>query len=120
MITNKEEQKEIKSSALERYEKETERKQPSEDEIYDLAELFKVFGDSTRMKILFLLFQKEVCVGDMAENLNMTQSAISHQLKILKQAKLCGSRREKKSMVYFLADEHVRTMIAQGMEHILE
>ena len=93
---------------------------PSEDELYDLAELFKVFGDSTRIKILFALFESEMCVCDIAETLNMTQSAISHQLKILKQSKLVGNRREGKSIIYYLADDHVRTIIAQGMSHINE
>ena len=96
------------------------RKLPSEDELYDLAELFKVFGDSTRIKILFALFESEMCVCDIAESLEMTQSAISHQLKILKQSKLVKSRREGKSIFYSLADAHVSTMIAQGMEHIEE
>ena len=93
---------------------------PSEDELYDLAELFKVLGDSTRIKILFALFESEMCVCDIAETLNMTQSAISHQLKILKQSKLVGNRREGKSIIYYLADDHVRTIIAQGMSHINE
>jgi DNA-binding transcriptional ArsR family regulator len=93
---------------------------PDEDELYDLAELFKVFGDSTRIRILFVLFESEVCVCDLAQALNMTQSAISHQLKILKQAKLVANRREGKSVFYFLADAHVRTMIAQGRDHIEE
>ena len=95
-------------------------KMPDEDELYDLAELFKVFGDSTRIRILFVLFGSEVCVCDLAETLNMTQSAVSHQLKILKQAKLVSSRREGKSVFYSLADEHVRTIIDQGREHIEE
>lgn len=95
-------------------------KMPDEDELYDLAELFKVFGDSTRIRILFVLFEAEVCVCDLAEALNMTQSAISHQLKILKQSKLVKSRREGKSVFYSLADGHVRTIIAQGREHIEE
>ena len=86
---------------------------PSEDELYDLAELFKVFGDSTRIRILFVLFEKDVCVCDLAETLNMTQSAISHQLKILKQNKLVKGRREGKSVFYSLADDHVRTIIEQ-------
>lgn len=94
--------------------------QPSEDELYDLAELFKVFGDSTRIRILFVLFEKEVCVSELADGLNMTQSAISHQLKILKQNKLVKGRREGKSIFYSLADEHVRTIIAQGLEHVYE
>lgn len=95
-------------------------KMPEEDKLYDLAELFKVFGDSTRIKILFVLFEAEVCVCDLAETLHMTQSAISHQLKILKQSKLVNNRREGKSVFYSLADGHVRTIIAQGMEHIEE
>lgn len=95
-------------------------KMPEETELYDLAELFKVFGDSTRIRILFVLFETEVCVCDLAQALNMTQSAISHQLKILKQNRLVKSRREGKSVFYSLADDHVRTIIAQGREHIEE
>ena len=93
---------------------------PEETELYDLAELFKVFGDSTRIRILFVLFEAEVCVCDLAKVLNMTQSAISHQLRILKANKLLNSRREGKSVFYSLADGHVRTIIAQGREHIEE
>ena len=93
---------------------------PEETELYDLAELFKVFGDSTRIRILFVLFEAEVCVCDLAKVLNMTQSAISHQLRILKANKLVNSRREGKSVFYSLADGHVRTIIAQGREHIEE
>lgn len=100
--------------------KKVEQQMPDEEELYDLAELFKVFGDSTRIRILFVLFEAEVCVCDLAETLNMTQSAISHQLKILKQAKLVTSRREGKSVYYSLADGHVRTIIAQGLEHVEE
>ena len=77
-------------------------------------------GDSTRIRILFVLFQSEMCVCDLAQSLNMNQSAISHQLKILKQAKLVTGRREGKSVIYSLADEHVRTIIDQGREHIEE
>lgn len=95
-------------------------KMPQEEELYDLAELFKVFGDSTRIRILFVLFEAEVCVCDLAELLHMTQSAVSHQLKILKQNKLVKSRREGKSIFYSLADSHVRTIIDQGLEHIEE
>lgn len=91
-----------------------------EDELYDLAELFKTFGDSTRIKILYVLFDSERSVGDIADMLNMTQSAISHQLKILKQAHLIKSRREGKAMLYSLDDEHVKTIIAMGKEHIEE
>ena len=93
---------------------------PEETELYDLAELFKVFGDSTRIRILFVLFEAEVCVCDLAEILNMTQSAVSHQLRILKQSKLVSARREGKSVFYSLADDHVRSIIAQGREHIEE
>lgn len=93
---------------------------PEETELYDLAELFKVFGDSTRIRILFVLFEAEVCVCDLASALNMTQSAISHQLRILKQNKLVKSRRKGKSVFYSLADDHVRTIINQGREHIEE
>ena len=93
---------------------------PEETELYDLAELFKVFGDSTRIRILIVLFEAEVCVCDLAKALNMTQSAISHQLRILKQNKLVKSRREGKSIFYSLADDHVRTIINQGREHIEE
>ena len=78
---------------------------PDENELYDLAELFKVFGDSTRIRILYVLFEAEVCVCDLAQALNMTQSAISHQLKILKQNKLVKNRREGKSIFYSLADD---------------
>ena len=93
---------------------------PEEEELYDLAELFKVFGDTTRIRILYVLFESEMCVCDIAELLNMTQSAISHQLRILKQARLVRSRREGKTVFYALDDEHVRTVIGQGMEHIEE
>ena len=95
-------------------------KMPPEEKLFDLAELFRVFGDTTRMRILFVLFEAEVCVCDLASVLHMTQSAISHQLKILKQNKLVKSRREGKSVFYSLADDHVRTSIAQGQEHIEE
>ncbi len=93
---------------------------PDEDALFDLAELFKIFGDSTRIRILFVLFEAEVCVCDMAEALGMTQSAVSHQLAILKKSKLIKSRREGRSVFYSLADGHVRTIISQGMEHIME
>ena len=93
---------------------------PTEEELYDLAELFKVFGDSTRIRILFQLFDKELSVGELADLLNMNQSAVSHQLKVLKQAKLVKNRREGKSIIYSLDDEHVRTIIAMGIDHIEE
>lgn len=93
---------------------------PDEDQLYDLAEVFKVFGDSTRIKILYVLFEAELCVCDIAQLLNMTQSAISHQLRILKQNRLVKNRRDGKSVFYSLADGHVKTIISQGMEHIQE
>ena len=93
---------------------------PEEEKLYDLAELFKIFGDSTRIRILYVLFEAEMCVCDIAQILNMTQSAISHQLRILKQAKLVKNRREGKTVFYSLADEHVRLIIDQGMEHVEE
>ena len=95
-------------------------KMPPEETLYNLAELYKVFGDSTRIRILFVLFEAEVCVCDLARALSMTQSAISHQLRILKQIKLVKNRREGKSIFYSLADDHVRTIIAQGLDHIEE
>ena len=93
---------------------------PDEEILYDLAELFKIFGDSTRIKILYVLFESEMCVCDIAQLLNMTQSAISHQLRALKQSKLVKYRREGKTVFYSLADGHVRTILDQGMEHISE
>ena len=93
---------------------------PDEESLYDLAELFKVFGDTTRIRILYALFESELCVCDIAQVLGMTQSAISHQLRVLKQARLVRSRREGKQIYYFLADDHVRTIIGQGMDHVSE
>ena len=93
---------------------------PVDGDLYDLAELFKVFGDSTRIRILFVLFESEMCVCDIAQLLNMTQSAISHQLRILKQSQLVKSRRDGKSVFYSLADDHVYRIINQGFEHIKE
>ena len=96
------------------------REMPAEETLFDLAELFKIFGDSTRIKILYVLFESEMCVCDIAQLLGMTQSAISHQLKVLKDAKLVGSRREGKTVFYSLADEHVRLIIGQGFDHLTE
>lgn len=95
-------------------------KMPDEEALYDLAELYKVFGDSTRIKILFVLVESEMCVCDIAELLNMTQSAISHQLRVLKQNKLVKSRRDGKTVFYSLADSHVRLILNQGLDHIYE
>ena len=97
-----------------------ERTMPEDEILYDLAELFKIFGDSTRIKILYVLFESEMCVCDLAQLLGMTQSAISHQLRALKQSKLVKYRREGKTVFYSLADGHVRTILDQGMEHISE
>ena len=93
---------------------------PDEDIVFDLAELFKVFGDSTRLKILCVLLESEMCVCDIAELLNMSFSAISHQLRVLKQSKLVKFRREGKTVIYSLSDDHVRSIIDQGLEHIEE
>ena len=93
---------------------------PGEEELYDLAELFRIFGDSTRIRILYVLFEAEMCVCDIAQLLGMTQSAISHQLRSLKNARLVKARREGKTVFYALADDHVKTIIGQGMDHILE
>jgi ArsR family transcriptional regulator len=93
---------------------------PHDETLYDLAELFKMFGDSTRIKILYSLFESELCVCDIAQVLGLTQSAISHQLRILKAGKLVKFRREGKTVFYALADDHVRSILGQGMDHIQE
>ena len=93
---------------------------PAEEELHALADFYKVFGDATRVKILCVLLESEMCVCDLAELLNMTQSAISHQLRVLKQMKLVKNRREGKTVYYSLADGHIQTIISQGMEHIAE
>ena len=93
---------------------------PGEDTLYDLTELFRIFADSTRVRILYVLFESEMCVCDIAALLGMTQSAISHQLRLLKQARLVRCRREGKQVLYALSDNHVHTMLAQGMNHICE
>ena len=93
---------------------------PTEELLCDLADLFKLFGDTTRMRILFSLFEAEMCVCAIAELLGMTQSAISHQLKVLKDGKLVDCRREGKTIYYFLADNHVRTIIGQVFDHLIE
>ncbi|MBR3933343.1 MAG: helix-turn-helix transcriptional regulator [Clostridia bacterium] len=93
---------------------------PDEIMLYDLAELYKVFADSTRIKILYCLFESEMCVCDIAQLLGMTTSAISHQLRVLKQSKLVKFRRDGKTVFYSLSDDHVRTIIGMGMEHISE
>lgn len=93
---------------------------PDDPALQSMADLFKVFGDPTRVRILFALFQQEACVQEIANRLGMTQSAISHQLRILKQARLVSSRREGKSIFYALADDHIYTIFRQALEHIAE
>ena len=93
---------------------------PDDSILCDLGDLFHLFGDTTRIRILWALFESEMCVCAIAEMLHVTQSAVSHQLKLLRHAKLVGSRREGKTVFYFLADDHVRSIINQGMEHISE
>ena len=100
--------------------REVDAQMPDEEVLYDLAELYKIFGDSTRIKILYALFEAELCVCDIAQVLDMTQSAISHQLRLLKASELVKFRREGKTIFYSLADEHVRTIIDMGMEHLCE
>ena len=96
------------------------REMPDEDTLYELTELFRIFGDSTRVRILYVLFESEMCVCDIAQLLGMTQSAVSHQLRILKDAKLVKFRREGKSIFYTLDDDHVRAILSLGMEHLSE
>ena len=93
---------------------------PTDELLCDLADLFKIFGDTTRVKILYALLESEMCVCAIADLLGMTQSAISHQLRILKDANLVGKRREGKTIYYHLSDDHVRTIVAQGFEHLIE
>lgn len=93
---------------------------PEDETLYDLAELFKVFGDTTRIKILYTLFKSDMCVCDIAEVLGMTQSAISHQLKVLRNAKLIKSTRDGKQIIYSLDDSHIGNIISIGLEHIME
>ena len=93
---------------------------PADEVLYDLAELFKMFADSTRVKILYALFESELCVCDIARVLDLTQSAVSHQLRVLKSSKLVKFRRDGKTLYYSLADEHVCRIISQGMEHVEE
>ena len=93
---------------------------PADEVLYDLAELFKIFGDSTRIKLLYALYESELCVCDLADVLGLTQSAVSHQLRLLKSSKLVKFRREGKTVVYSLADDHVVRILSQGMEHLEE
>lgn len=93
---------------------------PDDETLYDLADLFRIFADSTRIRILYVLFESEMCVCDIAQLLGMTQSAISHQLRALKAAKLVKFRRDGKTVFYSLDDDHVRSILGQGMEHVSE
>ncbi len=93
---------------------------PRDETLYDLAELFKIFGDSTRVKILYALLESELCVCDIAKLMDVSQSAVSHQLRVLKASKLVKFRREGKTIFYSLADDHVVSILSQGMEHIEE
>ena len=95
-------------------------KMPQEEKLYDLAELFKVFGDTTRVKIISALFEAELCVCDIAELLTMSPSAISHQLRVLRQARLVKHRKEGKVVFYSLDDEHIKHIFNEGLTHILE
>lgn len=99
---------------------EVKRELPNDEKLCELSDLFKVFGDTTRIKILYALFESELCVCAIADLLGMEQSAISHQLKVLKTNKLVASRREGKTVYYFLADDHVRLIIGQGFDHLTE
>ena len=93
---------------------------PDDEFLFELCDLFRIFGDSTRIKILFVLMDREMNVGDIATELNLNQSAVSHQLRVLKDAKIVKFRRDGKSMYYSLDDDHVRNMLALGMEHVEE
>ena len=91
---------------------------PAEETLYDLAELFKTYGDTTRIKILYALFEKELCVADIAQTLNMSQSAISHQLRVLKQCRLVKFYKSGKEVYYSLDDDHVHDILATGLSHL--
>lgn len=91
----------------------------SDELMYDVADFFKVFGDSTRIKILYALLNREMCVSDLVDELNMTQSAISHQLRVLRQNDLVKYRKDGKAVIYSLDDDHVSVLLQQGLCHIL-
>lgn len=93
---------------------------PDEELLYDLADLFKMFGDTTRIKILYALMVEDHCVADLAEAIGATQSAVSHQLRTLKQSRLVRAKRDGKNVIYSLSDDHVATILAQGMNHVCE
>ena len=108
------------SGAHEERTKEVLSRLPSEEELFDLADFFKVFGDSTRLKILSVLLCSEMCVRNIAEILNISPSAVSHQLRFLKQMKLVEARRDGKTVYYSLTDAHIESILNQGLEHIRE
>lgn len=93
---------------------------PDEELLYDLADFFKTFGDTTRVKILYALMEQDLCVADLTEAIGATQSAVSHQLRTLKQSRLVRAKREGKNVVYSLSDDHVHSILDQGMTHICE
>lgn len=93
---------------------------PSEDEIFDLADLFKIFGDSSRIKIMYAISENELCVQEIAGIIEMTQSAVSHQLRVLKNSRLVKSRKNGKEVYYSLDDDHVSSIFSKGLEHIRE
>ena len=100
--------------------KKVRQEMPDEDTLYDLSELFRIFGDSTRIKILYALHDSELCVQDIADAVQLSQSAVSHQLRVLKDSKLVRFRREGKTVFYALDDDHVRSILSMGMDHIEE
>lgn len=100
--------------------RQTKESMPDEENLFDLADLFKNFSDTTRIKILYALLENDLCVCDIAEALEVSQSAVSHQLRILKQSRLVKARRDGKSVIYSLADEHVATILSMGMDHVIE
>ena len=97
-----------------------QKEMPGEDTLYDLTELFRIFGDSTRIRILYVLFEAEMCVCDISETLGMSMSAVSHQLRMLRDAHLVTSRREGRSIYYSLCDDHVKTVLETALEHVGE
>lgn len=99
---------------------EVKKAMPDENILFNLSELFKIFGDSTRMKILFALMEKDLCVDAIAKTLDMSQSSISHQMKTLRASNLVKFRRDGKHVIYSLADDHVRKIIEKGYEHVIE
>ena len=113
-------QRNDKRSGIDEIIESVEKNMPDDEYLYDLADLFRIFGDTTRVRILYSLFDNELCVGDISEVLNLTQSSVSHQLRILKGSKLVKFRRDGKSIFYSLDDDHVRSILNLCMEHLEE